>query len=663
MRGAAEAGHQVEKIFLKDKHINYCTGCSVCSMYGKPCPQKDDAAEVVEKMIAADVIVMATPVYFYTMSAQMKTLIDRCCARYLEIKDKEFYFIIAAAEESVPMMERTIDGFRGFLDCLEEPKECGTIYGVGAWKVGEINDKPSMHEAYEMGKRYKERILIAIQYIYATYHQTDSCRHLLRTHHAVVPRLHGNTACLVRMDGEDTIPAGRAGTEHRCSTVSCSADLGIRTHLLLRHLPVGSIPGHCFLALRQTEENRFRYSSALKWLRYGVLGVFVLAIIGGLNSFVVLLAPYSSYGRIVSSLFSPLYQWANNGLAYLAERADSYAFYETDVWMKSLPTLLIATVTLVVLIVLAWRGGRTYCNTICPVGTVLGFLSKYSLLKPVIDTKKCNSCGLCARNCKASCINIKAHEIDYSRCVACMDCINKCRKGAITYTRRKPASAAVSQETSVAPEQVNDARRAFLSTTAVFAATAALKAQEKKVDGGLAVIEDKKIPERATPITPPGSLSARHFAQHCTACQLCVSVCPNQVLRPSSDLTKLMQPEMSYERGYCRPECAKCAEVCPTDAIHLTSLAEKSAVQIGHAVWIKENCICITDKMECGNCARHCPAGAIQMVPSDPEDEASIKIPVVNAERCIGCGACENLCPSRPFSAIYVEGHVMHRTV
>ena len=115
--------------------------------------QKDDAAEVVEKMIAADVIVMATPVYFYTMSAQMKTLIDRCCARYLEIKDKEFYFIIAAAEESVPMMERTIDGFRGFLDCLEEPKECGTIYGVGAWKVGEINDKPSMHEAYEMGKK------------------------------------------------------------------------------------------------------------------------------------------------------------------------------------------------------------------------------------------------------------------------------------------------------------------------------------------------------------------------------------------------------------------------------------------------------------------------------------------------------------------------------
>ena len=152
MKGALEVGNEVEKIFLKDKQINYCTGCSVCSMYGKPCPQKDDAAEVVEKMIAADVIVMATPVYFYTMCAQMKTLIERCCARYLEIKDKEFYFIVAAAESEIRMMERTIDGFRGFLDCLEGPVEKGVIYGVGAWKVGEIKDKSAMQEAYRMGK-------------------------------------------------------------------------------------------------------------------------------------------------------------------------------------------------------------------------------------------------------------------------------------------------------------------------------------------------------------------------------------------------------------------------------------------------------------------------------------------------------------------------------
>ena len=152
MRGAQEAGNEVERVFLGDKRINYCTGCSVCSMYGKPCPQKDDAADVVQQMIDADVIVMATPVYFYTMSAQMKTLIDRTCARYLEIKDKEFYFIVAAAEHDKAMMERTIDGFRGFLDCLENPTERGVVYGVGAWKVGEIEGTPAMKEAYEMGK-------------------------------------------------------------------------------------------------------------------------------------------------------------------------------------------------------------------------------------------------------------------------------------------------------------------------------------------------------------------------------------------------------------------------------------------------------------------------------------------------------------------------------
>ena len=148
--------------------------------------------------------------------------------------------------------------------------------------------------------------------------------------------------------------------------------------------------------------------------------------------------------------------------------------------------------TAVILIILAARGGRTYCNTICPVGTVLGFLSKYSLFKPVIDTAKCNGCGLCARNCKASCIDSKVHEIDYSRCVACMDCINKCRQGAITYTRRRPnPEPTTAKGTSVTAEQINDTRRAFLSTTALLAATAAVKAQEKKVDGGLAVIEEK----------------------------------------------------------------------------------------------------------------------------------------------------------------------------
>ena len=420
---------------------------------------------------------------------------------------------------------------------------------------------------------------------------------------------------------------------------------------------------------KKQRKNRYSYSPALSWLRYGVLAVFIVALVAGVGSLAALLAPYSSYGRIANNLFAPVYGWGNNLLAYLAERADSYAFYGTEVWLKSLPTFLIALFTFIVIGVLAWRNGRTYCNTICPVGTVLGFLARWSWLKPVIDTDKCVNCKLCARNCKAACIDIGNHRIDYSRCVACMDCIGKCHKGAISY-RHMPMRSATKEITSQKEEQsaslakegkAGDSRRSFLTATAVVATTVALKAQEKKVDGGLAVIEDKKIPERKTPIVPPGARSLRHFAQHCTACQLCVSVCPNGVLRPSTDPLRLMQPEMSYERGYCRPECGRCAEVCPTDAIHLTDLAEKSATQVGRAVWVKENCVPLTDGVECGNCARHCPTGAIQMVPSEAGNPDSRKIPVVNVERCIGCGACENLCPARPFSAIYVEGNEMHR--
>lgn len=409
------------------------------------------------------------------------------------------------------------------------------------------------------------------------------------------------------------------------------------------------------------KRNRFSYSPALFWLRYGVLVVFVIALLAGVAAVYVLLEPYSAYGRIVSGLFAPVYQWGNNLLAYFAERADSYAFYSVDVWIKGTSALIVATVTFVVIIILAWRGGRTYCNTVCPVGTVLGFISRYSFLKPVINVEKCNGCGLCARNCKASCINPKAHEIDYSRCVACMDCLENCRQGAIKFGRLKVVPKTAPAET--VESGTDKTRRGFLSVVTVFAATSFLKAQEKKVDGGLAAIEDKKVPKRATPITPAGSLSIRNFSQHCTACQLCISVCPNQVLRPSGSLSTLMQPEMSYERGYCRPECAKCSEVCPAGAIKPITAEDKSAIQIGHAVWVKENCVVNTDDVDCGNCARHCPVGAIRMVVKEPKGEHPRRIPVVNAERCIGCGACENLCPARPFSAIYVEGHEMHRTV
>ena len=424
---------------------------------------------------------------------------------------------------------------------------------------------------------------------------------------------------------------------------------------------------------------RFSWSPAKSWLRYGVLALFIVAIVAGIGSFAALLEPYSAYGRIVSNLFVPLYQWGNNVLAYIAERVDSYAFYSKDVWLKNIPTCIIAAVTFVIIVVLAWKNGRTWCNTICPVGTVLGWLSRYSLLSVKIDKDKCTSCGLCTRGCKASCIDYKGHAIDYSRCVACMDCIDNCTHGAISYSfRYRRQTPAAATETGGNPgSDTANGRRNFLSATALVATAAAMNAQEKKVDGGLAVIADKEIPERKTAIVPPGAVSLKHFYQHCTACQLCVSVCPNDVLRPSGGLLTLMQPEMSYERGYCRPECTKCSEVCPAGAILPVSAAEKSAIQIGHAVWIRKNCIVITDNVECGNCARHCPTGAIVMVPvrkrhryrhgnmeNDGEDRTpALKIPAIDTEKCIGCGACENLCPARPFSAIYVEGHEVHSEI
>jgi len=413
------------------------------------------------------------------------------------------------------------------------------------------------------------------------------------------------------------------------------------------------------------KRNRFSYSKPIVWLRYTFLILLAAALLAGISSFVGLLDPYAIYGRFAYNFFAPLYQWINNGFALLAERADSYLFYSVDIWLKGLTAFVISVAFLLGIGYLAWRNGRTYCNTICPVGTFLGVFSRFALLKPVFDTEKCNHCQLCSRNCKASCIDSKSQSIDYSRCVTCMDCIDTCKKHAIQMRFAYPSMRKENKHTTSEKQLVNDgdSRRQFLSMTLLFAVGGAISAQKKAVEGGLAVIKDKKMPKRATPIAPPGSTGHANFTKHCTSCGLCISSCPNQVLRPSDQLATLMQPFMSYERGYCRPECTKCSEVCPTSSITKITSAEKTSIQIGYAVWMKDNCVVMTDKVECGNCARHCPAGAIQMIPSETNQPDSRKIPTVDTERCIGCGACEYLCPSRPYSAIYVEGTERHRTV
>lgn len=449
------------------------------------------------------------------------------------------------------------------------------------------------------------------------------------------------------------------------------------------------------IAWFRKKKNKYSYSEEKGILRAAILALTGFLLTTNLAWVVGLIAPYSTYGRIVGTVFSPLYKLANNGLAMIAEHFGSYAFYEVDVWMKSLPALLVAIAIWIIIGVLAWRGGRTWCNTICPVGTFLGILSRHSRLKMVINAEACKNCRKCERNCKSACIDLNNHTIDYSRCVVCGDCLEECKFGALSFGykpmidkeniiyndwKKKQDGEEPKIDEDLKNPAIDEGRRSVLTGMALLAGTSLVKAQEKTTDGGLAEIEDKKKPKRDKLITPPGSISIRNLSEHCTSCQLCINSCPNDVLRPSNSLDRFMQPEVSFERGYCRPECTRCSDVCPTGAIKPITVEQRTATQVGHAVWLKDNCVPVADGIPCGNCARHCPAGAIQMVPlqagvhqdgrrwldADNQEiprERLLLIPVVNEERCIGCGACENLCPSRPFSAIYVEGHEVHREI
>lgn len=356
-------------------------------------------------------------------------------------------------------------------------------------------------------------------------------------------------------------------------------------------------------------KRKFQYRKPANWLRYIVLAVFVVLMVAGLGSLAALIAPYSAYARMV-----------------------------TNIHGTGLP-LVIAIVTIVVVGVMSFVWGRLWCNTICPVGSLLGLVSKYSLLGIRIDADKCGGCHKCEHKCKAMCIDVENKQVDMSRCVDCFNCLGECKAGAISFSGKWKAESVKS---------VDDSRRKFVVGTVAVGAAMAVQAQEQKMDGGLAAIAGKKVPERKTPLKPFGARSLKNFHQRCTACQLCVSQCPEKVLRPSTKLTSLMQPEMSYTDGYCRLACTRCSEVCPSGAILPVTKEEKTAISIGVAVVLKDNCI------GCGACARHCPSAAISLVDGKPS---------VNESRCLGCGACEYYCPARPVTAIYVEGREIHAEI
>ena len=366
------------------------------------------------------------------------------------------------------------------------------------------------------------------------------------------------------------------------------------------------------------KKKRFHYTKGYPVVRYAFLIAFLAFVALGLASLIAIIDPYSIFGR-----------WTAVGTA------------------SGLAFNLVAIVTFIIICVFGIFFGRSYCNNICPVGTILGLLSKYSLFRFNINTDKCNGCKVCAMKCKGKCINPEEHKVDMDRCVGCFNCIGNCKQGAISYSLRGMKMA----------EPTDNSRRTFVGIVGLLTSSL-LFAKAKNVSEAVASLDGKTTPKRRTPLKPAGAQSLNIFSKHCTGCQLCVNHCPQHVLKPSADLTSFMQVEMSYEDGYCDIDCNKCSQVCPTGAISPITLEEKNATQIGHAVAYPDYCINNASTGSCGKCEEVCPAGAITLIEKDGK-----MVPSIDEEFCIGCGACEFNCKASPVKAIIVEGHEVHKEV
>ncbi|MDR1632483.1 MAG: 4Fe-4S binding protein [Dysgonamonadaceae bacterium] len=390
----------------------------------------------------------------------------------------------------------------------------------------------------------------------------------------------------------------------------------------------------------------FAYAKPQTILRYSLLAVCVLFLIFGITVPVLYLDPYSNFGRIAVNLFRPAVMEGNNLVNWIALKFNNYDFYHVTIHTITSFSLAIAVIALLVVGLTAFLRGRLFCNTICPVGSLLGILSGFSVFRIVLNQSKCTSCGLCEKSCKSQCIDSKEKTADNSRCVACFNCLDRCKSNGIKYQ----FAYAYTKKNEIP----SHSRRSFLLTGAGAMATLPfIPAWAKKGE----TADFTKL----TPVTPPGSKSLAHFKKHCTACHLCITHCPQQILKPAGfnfGWDYAFKPHLTfYESAFCNYECTICSEICPNGAIERLTIEEKSVTQIGIARFDIDRCVVYTDHTSCGACSEHCPTRAVKM---DPYEDA-LTLPHVYDELCIGCGGCESICPVRPVKAINIQAVDVHQ--
>ncbi|GHU63426.1 ferredoxin [Bacteroidia bacterium] len=402
----------------------------------------------------------------------------------------------------------------------------------------------------------------------------------------------------------------------------------------------------------------YNYTKPYNILRYSLLSICVIFLILGISAPLAWLDPYSNFERIAVNVFRPVVMEGNNLLNWVALKFNNYNFYNVTIYTVTAVSLTISLVAFFAVGILAVLRGRLFCNSICPVGSLLGLISKYSIFRVVLDDSRCTGCGLCEKSCKSQCINSKGKTVDNSRCVACFNCVDRCKSNGIKYRfAYKTSKIAVSQSSlqGVGGSSTGGtSRRSFLVTSTAIAATLPIiPAWAKK---------DKEVDEtKLTPITPPGSIGLAHFKKKCTACHLCVTHCPQQIIKPAGfdyGIEYAFKPHLTfYEMAFCNFECTVCSEVCPNGAIKKLTTEEKKVTQVGIAQFTKSRCVVFTDNTSCGACSEHCPVQAVRMEPYTN----GLTIPHVYEEFCVGCGGCESICPVRPVKAINILANAVHQ--